>query len=102
MTLLDALAIAQAVRRGDAVLLTPVIFHRQEMSVSVGWKPVHGVADAVLEWHRQRLQSALQARTKAMEAQSLDGLTEAEVDTLMDKYLTYRTILEVNQCDTKP
>lgn len=95
MTVLDALAIAQAVRRGDAVLTGPVIFHREEMRVTVPWQPVRGVSEAVLKWHRERLETRLRKRVQELETQSIDGLTEAEVDALWAKYRRYRTLLEV-------
>lgn len=87
----DALAIAQAVRRGDAVLIAPVIFHREPMRATVLWKPVHGMASTVLEWHRERLEKRLQE----MEQQPIDGMTEAETDRLCDQYVHYKMILEV-------
>lgn len=94
-SVLDALAIAQAVRRGDAVLLAPVIFHKQPLTVTVCWEPTHGVAEAVLEWHRERLQNALQGRLQAMEQQPLDGMSAEEVEALCDRYTLYKTLLEV-------
>lgn len=94
-SVLDALAIAQAVRRGDAILLAPVIFHKQPLTVTVCWEPTHGVAEAVLEWHRERLQNALQGRLQAMEQQPLDGMSAEEVEALCDKYTLYKTLMEV-------
>lgn len=91
----DALAIGQAVRRGDAVLLAPVIYHKQPMTVTVYWQPVHGIASAVLDWHRERLKSTLESRLQAMDAQSLEGMTEAEIDRFCEKYSQYKTLLEV-------
>ena len=95
MNVFDALAIGRAVRRGDAVLLAPVIFHREEMTVTVPWKPVHGVAEAVLEWHRARLEKAIRRRLQEMEEQPIDGLSEREMDALIDKYDRYKMLLEV-------
>lgn len=94
-SVLDALAIGQAVKRGDAVLLGPVIFHREPVNVSVYWRPVHGVAEDMLEKHRERLGNALRRRLQEMENQPLDGLTEAETDRLFEKYSQYKYILEV-------
>lgn len=95
MTVFDALAIAQAVRRGDAVLTGPVIFHREVVNVTVPWQPTHGVPAAVLEWHRERLEKALRRRLQEMEQKDLDGMTEAELDRFCEKYEHYKTILEV-------
>lgn len=94
-TVLDALAIARAVRRGDAVLLGHVIFHRKDANVTVHWKPARGVPSAVLEWHRERLENALRRRLQEMEQKDLDGMTEAEIDRFCEKYDHYKIILEV-------
>lgn len=92
-SVLDALAIAQAVQRGAAVLLAPVIYHKQQMTVSVCWQPTHGAAEAVLEWHREHLLSALNSRLKAMERQALDGMSAEEVEALSDKYSLYTVLV---------
>lgn len=94
-SVMDALAIAQAVRRGDAVLLAPVIFHKQALNVTVCWEPTHGIAGAVLEWHRERLKNTLQGRLQTMEQQPLDGMSAEEVEALCDKYTLYKTLMEV-------
>lgn len=91
----DALAIGQAVKRGDAVLLAPVIFHKQALTVTVYWNPVEGAAETVLDAYRNRLKNALEGRLQAMENQPLEGLTEAEIDRYCEKYSRYKTILEV-------
>lgn len=93
-SVLDALAIAQAVKRGDAVLLGPVIFHRDPVNVSVYWRPVHGLAEAVLEWHRERLEKTLRKSLEEMEQMSLDGMSAAEVERLGEKHGRYRLLLE--------
>lgn len=90
----DALAIGQAVQRGEAVLLAPVVFHVEPVNVSVYWKPTHGVPDAVLEWHRERLKKALRRRLQEMEQKDLDGMTEAEIDRFCQKYDRYKIIME--------
>lgn len=94
-TVLDALAIAQAVRRGDAVLTGPVIFHREPVNVSVYWRPVHGMAAEVLERHRERLEAALCRHLEEMEQKDLDGLTDAEIDAFCAKYGRYKMLMEV-------
>lgn len=91
----DALAIGQAVRHGAAVLLAPVVFHKQALTVSVYWQPVEGTAETVLDAHRNRLKNALKSRLQAMEDQPLEGLTEAEIDRYCEKYSHYKTLLEV-------
>lgn len=90
----DALAIGQAVRHGAAVLLAPVVFHKQALTVSVYWQPVEGEAETVLDTHRNRLRNALEGRLQVMEDQPLEGLTEAEIDRFCEKYSQYKTILE--------
>lgn len=91
----DALAIGQAVRHGAAVLLAPVVFHKQALTVSVYWQPVEGTAETVLDAHRNRLKNALKSRLQAMEDQPLEGLTEAEIDRYCEKYSHYKSLLEV-------
>jgi len=98
-SVLDALAIAQAVRRGDAILLGPVIFHREPVNVTVLWQPVHDTAEAVLERHRERLEKALRRRLQAMEQQTLEGWTDAETDAFCEKYSQYKMLL--GGCDEK-
>ena len=67
-TLFDALAIAQAVRKGEARLVGKVVFHRRSMTVTVRWEPQTGEASAaLLAKARERLKNALKARLKAME-----------------------------------
>lgn len=95
-SVLDALAIAQAVKRGDAVLLAPVVFHVDPVNVSVYWKPVVGVAEGVLEWHREKLKSAILRRICSIEQQPIDGLSETEIDALYEQYRRYKNILEVS------
>lgn len=90
----DALAIGQAIRRGAAVLLAPVVFHKQALTVSVYWQPVEGTAETVLDTHKNRLRNAMERRLQEMEEQPLDGLTEAEIDRFCEKYSQYKTILE--------
>lgn len=91
----DALAIGQAVRHGAAVLLAPVVFHKQALTVSVYWQPVEGTAETVLDAHRNRLKNALKSRLQAMADQPLEGLTEAEIDRYCEKYSHYKSLLEV-------
>lgn len=91
--LLDALAIGQAVRKGDAVLIGKVIFHAEPVTISICWHPVCGDSEAVLEYHRERLKSSLERRLQVMEQQPIDGMTEAEMDGLIDQYMRYKTIL---------
>jgi len=93
-SIFDALAIGQAIRRGAAVLLAPVVFHKQALTVSVYWQPVEGVPETVLDTHRNRLRNALEARLHEMDNEPLDGLTEAEIDRFCEKYSQYKTILE--------
>lgn len=90
----DALAIGQAVRRGAAVLLAPVVFHKQALTVSVYWQPVEGAPEIVLDTHKKRIKNALERRLQAMEDQPLEGLTEAEIDRFCEKYSQYKTLLE--------
>ena len=93
-SVLDALAIAQAVKRGDAVLIAPVIFHQDPVNVTVRWEPTKGLAEAVLDWHRERLKATLQGRLEAMEQQALDDLSAENVEALSAKHSLYKALLE--------
>lgn len=94
LSVLDALAVAQAVRKGDAVLLGPVIFHRDALTVTVFWQPLAGNAAEMLQIHRERLEKAMRRGLQEMEQQPLDGLTAAEVELLGKKYSRYKLLLE--------
>lgn len=93
-SVLDALAIGQAVKRGDAVLLAPVVFHREPITVTVLWQPVRGVDEAVVEWHRKRLENALRRRLQEMKQKDLDCMTETEIDAFCEKYRRYKLLIE--------
>ena len=90
----DALAIGQAVRRGAAVLLAPVIFHKQALTVTVYWHPVDADSGTVLETIKNRLISTMKARMQELEDKPLDGLTDGEIDQFCEKYSLYKTIME--------
>ena len=67
-SVLDALAIAQAVRKGEALLLGKVVFHRPAGNVSVYWEPLTGESpEVLLTRYREALMNALEARLKAMD-----------------------------------
>lgn len=95
-SVLDALAIGQAVKRGEAVLLSPVIYHREPINVSVYWQPVQSTADEVLQKHRQKLENALRRRLQEMEQETFDGWTDAEIDRFCEQYDRYKAVLEVS------
>lgn len=94
-SVLDALAIGQAVKRGEAVLLSPVIYHREPVNVSIYWQPVQSTAEEVLQKHRQRLENALHMRLQEMEQETFEGWTDAEIDRFCEQYDRYKTLLEV-------
>ncbi|MBR3874145.1 MAG: hypothetical protein IKJ26_08235 [Clostridia bacterium] len=89
-SVLDALAIGQAVRRGEAVLLEPVIFHREALTATVLFRPLRGTAEETLAKNRQKLECTLRKLMKEMEQHPLDGMTEVEVDHLFEKYSRYK------------
>ena len=95
-SLLDALSIGQAVRRGEAVLLGPVVFHRETVRVTVHWKPLRRTAEEVLQWNRSWLEALMRRSLEKMERMSLDEMPEAEVERLCEKYGRYQMILEVS------
>lgn len=98
-SVLDALAIGRAVKRGDAVLLAPVVFHREPITVTVLWRPVRGVEEAVLEWHRESLEATLCRRLEEMEQQTFNGWTDAEIDDFCEKYSRYKLLLGLRHAE---
>ncbi|MCI5956594.1 MAG: hypothetical protein MRZ54_06390 [Clostridiales bacterium] len=94
-SLFDALAIGQAVRKGEARLLGKVIFHQQEMTVTARWEPLTGEASAeLLNRRRECLKNALEARLKAMENSRWENLTAVEYDQFCAQYGRYYRLLE--------
>lgn len=94
-SLFDALAIGQAIKKGEARLLGKVIFHRQEMTVSVRWEPLTGEASAgLLNRRRECLKNALEARLKAMENSGWENLTAEEYNQFCARYGRYYRLLE--------
>jgi len=94
-SILDALAIAQAVKKGEARLLGKVIFRRKDMAVTVHWEPVGGEASAALLLRRrERLMEALKARLRAMEGSEYWNLTAEEYDRFCARYGRYCRLLE--------
>lgn len=93
-SLFDALAIGQAIKKGEARLLGNVTFHRQEMTVSVPWEPLTGEASAeLLSRRRECLKNALEARLKAMENSGWENLTAEEYDQFCARYGRYYRLL---------
>lgn len=91
----DALAIAQAVRKGEARLLGNVIFHREDMTCTVRWEPLKGEASAVLLRHRERLKNSLESRLKAIEATPWESVTPEQAEALCARYERYFWMKEV-------
>ena len=95
-SVLDALAIAQAVRKGEARLLGKVIFHRQAGVVTVRWEPLNGESeDNCLSRHRDALQNALEGRLKALEERDYTNLTAEEKEAYCRQYERYLAVLEM-------
>ena len=94
-SVLDVLAIAQAVRKGEARLLGNVIFHRPAGVVTVRWEPLNGESeDNCLSRHRDALQNALEGRLKALEEQDYTNLTAKEKEAYCRQYERYLAVLE--------
>lgn len=94
-SLFDALAIGQAIKKGEARLLGKVIFHRQAMTVSVRWEPLTGEASAeLLTRRRECLKNTLEGRLKAMESSGWENLTEEEYDQFCARYGRYYRLLD--------
>jgi hypothetical protein len=95
-SVLDALAIAQAVRKGEARLLGKVIFHRPAGVVTVRWEPLNGESeDNCLSRHRDALQNALEGCLKALEERDYTNLTAEEKEAYCRQYERYLAVLEM-------
>ena len=94
-SVLDALAITQAVRKGEARLLGKVIFHRPAGVVTVRWEPLNGEPEgAMLKCFRDTLQNALEGRLKALEERDYTSLTVEEKEAYCRQYERYLAVLE--------
>lgn len=90
-SLLEALAIGQAVRSGDARLLGKVVYHKQPMTVTVYWEPLTTESPrAMLGRHKTRLIAAMRGSMHTMELCEWDSLTQAQ----QAKYRRYYRLLE--------
>lgn len=94
VSLLDALAIAQAVHKGEARLIGKVVFHRLTGDVTVHWEPLQGAAEELLTRRRERLKAALKAQIKAMDEADYWNLTAEEYEAICARYGRYCRILE--------
>ena len=95
-SVLDALAIAQAVRKGEARLLGKVIFHRPAGVVTVRWEPLNGEPEgAMLKRCRDTLQNALEGRLKALEERDYTNLTAEGKEAYCRQYERYLAVLEM-------
>ena len=95
-SVLDALAIAQAVRKGEARLLGKVVFHRPAGVVTVRWEPLNGEPEgAMLKRCRDALQNALESRLKALEERDYTNLTAEEKEAYCRQYERYLAVLEM-------
>lgn len=88
-SLFDALAIGQAVRRGEARLMGKVIFHRQPMTATIHCEDL----SALPVW-RERLKKALEARLQAMEGSGWENMRAEEYARFCEKYGQYTRLLE--------
>lgn len=94
----DALAIGQAVKRGEVELVGRVVFHRSENAVSLFWFPKNGEAPAALLCRcRKQLAQSLKARLEKMEAQDWWNLSPAEYEAFCKKYAFYTQLLEESE-----
>ena len=94
--MLDALAIAQAVKKGEARLLGKVVFHRPAGVVTVRWEPLSGESeDDCLSRHRDTLQNALEGRLKALEERDYTNLAAEKKEAYCRQYERYLAMLEM-------
>ena len=95
-SVLEALAIAQAVRKGEARLLGKVIFHRPAGNVSVYWEPLTDETPLVLlNRSKKALQNALEARLTALEGQNYTNQSAEEREAYCRQYERYLAVLEL-------
>ena len=91
-SLFDALAIGQAVRRGEARLMGKVIFHRQPMTATIHCEDL----SALPVW-REWLKKALEARLQAMEGSGWENMQAEEYARFCEKYGQYTRLLDSNR-----
>lgn len=95
-SVLEALAIAQAVRKGEARLFGKVIFHRPAGTVSVYWESLTDeTAEALLNRYKEALQNALEARLTALEGQDYSNSSAEEREAYCRQYERYLAVLEL-------
>ncbi|MBR2924247.1 MAG: hypothetical protein IKC28_04370 [Clostridia bacterium] len=87
MSLLDALAIGQAIRKHEAEMMGTVRLMTADMSVCLWWYPINGeTASSLLERHREALVTAIQRRLEKMDNSEWWNLSPTEYDAFCQKY----------------
>lgn len=100
-SLFDALALGQAVRKGEARLLGKVIFHKRDMTVSLYWKQLTAEDPAAfMNRYRERMKSAIQKRLRQMDDAEWWKLSEDEFDQMSSRYSFLCWLLEKQEGKT--
>lgn len=100
-SLFDALAIGQAIRKGEARLLGKVIFHKRDMTVSLYWKQLAAEGPAAfMNRYRERMKSAIQKRLRQMDDAEWWKLSEDEFDQMSSRYSFLCWLLEEQEGKT--
>lgn len=95
LPLLDALAIGQAIRKGQAELVGSVRFIAADLTVCLWWYPINGEEpSALLERHRAALAAAVEKRLEKMDASEWWNLPPEEYEAFCKKYGFYRWLLK--------
>ena len=95
MSLLDALSVGQAVRKGEAELLGKVRLHPDDLTVSLCWIPVNGEQpEMVLHRWRKKTRALIEKRLQEMDASSWWELNAEEYNHFCARYGFYKRLLD--------
>lgn len=101
ISVLDALAISLAIRKGEAELLGKVIFHKRDMTVSLYWKQLTAEEPAVfMDRYRKRMRAAIQKRLRQMDDAEWWNLSEEEFEQMSSRYSFLNWLLEEQEGKT--
>ena len=86
-TLPEALAIGQAVKAGKAKLLGKVIFHRNDLSVTMRWEPLWAEdPEILLEKYLGKLKRALERQMEEVLKMPTETMTADEIEASFERY----------------
>lgn len=98
--LLDALAIGQAVRKGEAELVGNVRLIAADLTVCLWWYPTNGEQpSALLDRHRAALVAAIEKRLAKMDNSEWWSLPPDEYSAFCRKYGFYHRLIEEGRAE---